>query len=146
MAVVTAARAEEARMSRSPKVLVALIAMVAVIACGCGGKASSVPAGAPSATPMVITTQATTTIATIAPSPSTTAAIVERVPSDNPADPAWEGVMFTAGAKFEWVGGVYRRLMARWGTVGTPVLIFWEPYCIAMQHIKTQINQYIDLM
>ena len=99
-------------MRRSPMLLVVLMNMVAFAACGGGETASSILVDSPSTTPAVITTLAppTTATTTAARAPSTTSTIVERVPSDDPADPAWVGVGFTAGAKVEWVDGAYHRI------------------------------------
>jgi hypothetical protein len=110
--VVAAAHSEEALMRRSPMLFVALVNMVVLAGCGGGETASSIVVDSPSTTPSVITTEAPPTAATTttAHAPSTTTTIVERAPSDDPADPAWVGVGFTAGAKFEWVDEAYHRI------------------------------------
>lgn len=83
-------------MRRSPMLLVVLIDLVALAACGGGATASSIAVSPPSTTPAVITAQAppTTATTTAAHAPSATSTIVERVPSDDPADPAWVGIGF----------------------------------------------------
>lgn len=106
------ARGEEACMRESPMLLVALMNVAALTACGGGETASTILVDSASTTSAVITTKVPATTATTATthSPSTTSTIVERVPSDDPADPAWVGVGFTAGAMFEWGDGAYHRI------------------------------------
>lgn len=99
-------------MTRSPALLIAFVGMIALAACGGGKTASSAAVEPPSTAPTVATTQAPTTTvsATTTHAPSTTSTILERMPSEDPADPGWVGVGFTAGAKFEWFEGAYRRI------------------------------------